>query len=400
MTAQSSYPLAGIKVVDLSQIYNGPYATFLMAQAGAEVVKVEPKGGEHLRRRGVVGGAALPFAMLNANKSSVSLDLKNPQGRDLLIEMIRRADVLVENFAPGVMQRLGLGVEAMHKINPRLIYAQSSGYGQEGLYRDYPAMDLTVQAMSGVMDSTGFPDREPVKAGPALCDFFAGVHLYGGIVTALFDRERTGRGRAVEVAMLDAVYASLSSSLGMCFGLGWQEAQRTGNRHGGLAESPYNVYPTSDGFIAIICVGEQHWKNLLDAMGRPDLNADPRFVSLKTRVAHMDIIDDLVSNFTKQYNKQDLFALLMKHRVPCAPVRTLMEVVNDPHLHQRGMLQWIDHPEHGRIVVQSSPMRYEGAPPLPHQPSRKLGADNADVLGGWLGLSPDEVGRLSREGVV
>jgi CoA:oxalate CoA-transferase len=399
VTAQSPYPLHGIKVVDLSQIYNGPYATFLMAQAGAEVIKVEPKGGEHLRRRGVVGGAALPFAMLNANKRSVSLDLKNPQGRDLLIEMIKRADVLVENFAPGVMQRLGFGVEAMHKVNPRLVYAQSSGYGQEGLYRDYPAMDLTVQAMSGVMESTGFPDREPVKAGPALCDFFAGVHLYGGIVTALLDRERTGRGRTVEVAMLDAVYASLSSSLGMSFGTGWQEAGRTGNRHGGLAESPYNVYPTSDGYIAIICVGEQHWKNLLDAMGRPELNADPRFGSLKTRVAHMDIIDTLVSDFTRQYNKQDLFALLMKHRVPCAPVRTLMEVVNDPHLHQRGMLQWIDHPEHGRIVVQSSPMRYDGAPPLPHQPSERLGANNEAVLTGWLGLSKSQVDQLSRDGV-
>jgi CoA:oxalate CoA-transferase len=166
MTTPSPYPLAGITVVDLSQIYNGPYATFLMAQAGADVIKVEPKGGEHLRRRGVVGGASLPFAMLNANKRSVSLDLKNPQGRDLLIEMVKRADVLVENFAPGVTERLGLGVEAMHKINPRLVYAQSSGYGQEGLYRDYPAMDLTVQAMSGIMDITGFPEREPVKAGP------------------------------------------------------------------------------------------------------------------------------------------------------------------------------------------------------------------------------------------
>jgi formyl-CoA transferase len=395
----SPYPLAGITVVDLSQIYNGPYATFLCAQAGADVIKVEPKGGEHLRRRGVVGGAALPFAMLNANKRSVSLDLKNPQGRDLLIEMVKRADVLVENFAPGVMERLGLGVTAMHKINPRLVYAQSSGYGQDGLYRDYPAMDLTVQAMSGVMGITGFADREPVKAGPALCDFFAGVHLYGGIVTALLDRERTGLGRTVEVSMLDAVYASLSSQLGMCFGQGWEEAGRTGNRHGGLAESPYNVYPTSDGYIAIICVGEQHWKNLLEAMGRRDLLDDPRFASLTTRVAHMDVVDDLVSNFTKQLNKQDLFALLMKHRVPCAPVRTLMEVVNDPHLHQRGMLQWIDHPELGRIVVQSSPIRFDGAPQLPHEPSRTLGADNEGVLG-WLGLSRDDVARLSKEGVI
>src|SRR3954466_6448829 len=400
VAAPSPYPLQGIKVVDLSQIYNGPYATFLMAQAGAEVIKVEPKGGEHLRRRGVVGGAALPFAMLNANKRSVSLDLKNRQGRDLLIEMVKRADVLVENFAPGVMARLGLGVEAMHKINPRLVYAQSSGYGQQGLYRDYPAMDLTVQAMSGVMGITGFADREPVKAGPALCDFFAGVHLYGAIVTALLDRERTGRGRTVEVAMLDAVYASLSSQLGMCYGQGWQEADRTGNRHGGLAESPYNVYPASDGYIAIICVGEQHWKNLLDAMARQALQDDPRFQSLKTRVAHIDVVDDLVSTFSRQFTKQDLFALLMKQRVPCVPVGTLKEVVNDPHLHQRGMLQWIDHPELGRIVVQASPMRYDGTPQLPHQPSRRLGEDNEGVLTGWLGLSGEDVARLAREGVI
>jgi formyl-CoA transferase len=338
--------------------------------------------------------------MLNANKQSVSLDLKNPEGRDLLIGMIRQADVLVENFAPGVTERLGIGADAMHKINPRLVYAQSSGYGQEGLYRDYPAMDLTVQAMSGVMGITGFADREPVKAGPALCDFFAGVHLYGGIVTALLDRERTGRGRTVEVAMLDAVYASLSSQLGMCYGQGWQEADRTGNRHGGLAESPYNVYPTSDGYIAIICVGEQHWKNLLDAMQRTDLHDDPRFQSLKTRVAHMDVVDELVGGFTRQYNKLDLFALLMKHRVPCAPVRTLMEVVNDPHLHQRGMLQWIDHPELGRIVVQSSPMRYDGATPLAHEPSQALGASNGAVLSGWLGLSKDKVDQLAKAGVI
>jgi CoA:oxalate CoA-transferase len=186
----------------------------------------------------------------------------------------------------------------------------------------------------------------------------------------------------------------------MCFGQGWEEAGRTGNRHGGLAESPYNVYPTSDGFIAIICVGEQHWKNLLDAMGRKDLHDDPRFASLKTRVAHMDVVDDLVSNFTKELNKQDLFALLMKHRVPCAPVRTLMEVVNDPHLHQRGMLQWIKHPEYGRICVQSSPMRYDGATPLPHEPSERLGANNEAVLTGWLGLTKGDVERLAQEGVV
>ncbi len=397
MTA--SYPLAGIMVVDLSQIYNGPYATFLLAQAGADVIKVEPRDGEHLRRRGVVGGAALPFAMLNANKRSVSLDLKTARGHDLLIEMVRRADVVVENFAPGVMERLGLGLDAMQSVNPRLVYASSSGYGSTGPYRDYPAMDLTVQAMSGIMSITGFPDRPPVKAGPALCDFFAGVHLYGAIVTALLERERTGRGRAVEVAMLDSVYASLSSNLGLCYASDWKDAPRTGNRHGGLAESPYNVYPTRDGYIAVICVGEIHWKNLLGVMKRDDLRDDPRFKDLKSRVANMDTVDEIVSGFTKQFDREPLFALLMEHRVPCAPVRTLNEVVNDAHLHGRGMLQWIDHPELGRIVVQASPMRYQGVPQMAHKPSARLGEDNESVLT-WLGLADSEIKSLRKEGVL
>jgi formyl-CoA transferase len=178
VSSDSHYPLAGLVILDLSQIYNGPYATFLLAMAGAEVIKVEPRMGEHLRRRGALSAAALPFAMLNRNKRSVSLDLKTAKGRDLLLKLAARADVLVENFAPGAMDRLGLGVAAVRAVNPRLIYASSSGYGSSGPYRDYPAMDLTVQAMSGVMSITGFSDRPPIKSGPALCDFFAGVHLY------------------------------------------------------------------------------------------------------------------------------------------------------------------------------------------------------------------------------
>jgi CoA:oxalate CoA-transferase len=396
----SDQPLHGITVVDLSQIYNGPYATFLLAMAGADVIKVEPRDGEHLRRRGVVGGAALPFAMLNANKRSVSLDLKTEKGKKLLIALARKADVLVENFAPGVMDRLGLGPDVLLEANPRLVYAQSSGYGQSGRYRDYPAMDLTVQAMAGIMSITGFADRPPVKAGPALCDFFAGIHLYGGIVTALVARERTGRGRTVEVAMMDSVYAALSSSLGLCYGLDWRDAPRTGNRHGGLAEAPYNVYATRDGHLAIICVGELHFKNLLRAMRREDLLADTRFQSLKARVENIDAIDELVSAFTIRFDKHELFQLLLEHRVPCAPVRTLNEVVNDPHLHERGMLHWIDHPELGRIVVQGSPMLYGGAARVEHQPSARLGAHNVEVLGGMLGLTGEEIGALEREGVI
>jgi CoA:oxalate CoA-transferase len=378
-----SQPLAGIVVVDLSQIYNGPYATFLMAAAGARIVKIEPPGGEPLRRRGVVGGAALPFAMLNGCKDSVVLDLKSAEGKAALKKLAAQADVLVENYAPGTMDRLGLGADVLRALNPRLIYASSSGFGRDGPYRSYPAMDLTVQAMSGVMDTTGFPDRPPVKAGPALCDFFAGVHLYGAIATALFERERAGVARRLEVSMQDAVYASLSSSLGMYWGNeGRADAPppRTGNRHGGMAESPYNVYPTSDGHIAIICVGDAHWANLARAMGRPDLPGDPRFATLKDRVAAMDEVDAIVSGWTSLRGKAEAFETLMAHKVPCAPVRNLTEVMNDPNMHARGALQWQDHPRHGRIVVQHSPLRYDGVAPVPLRPSRELGADTSAVL--------------------
>lgn len=381
-------PLDGIVVVDLSQIYNGPYATFLMAAAGATVIKVEPPGGEPLRRRGVVGGAALPFAMLNGCKQCIVLDLKSAEGKATLRDLIRDADVLVENFAPGTMDRLELGADILQGLNPRLIYASSSGFGSDGPYRSYPAMDLTVQAMAGVMSTTGYPDRPPVKAGPALCDFFAGVHLYGAIATALFERERTGVARRLEVAMQDAVYPALSSSLGMHWGQRDAKSPpppRTGNRHGGLAESPYNVYPTSDGWIAIICVGDIHWRSLVNTMERPELAEDPRFSGLKQRVALMDEVDALVSDWTSHRTKEEAFQALMANKVPCAPVRDLEEVVNDPNMHARGSLQWQDHPELGRIVVQHSPLRYAGVPRLTLEPSHALGADTAIVLRERLG---------------
>ena len=393
-------PLNGVTVVDLGQIYNGPYCSFLLAMAGARVIKIEAKGGEHLRRRSVVGGAAVAFAMLNSNKTFATLNLKAPKGRDLLHEMVRRADVVVENFAPGAMDRLGLGYEALSAVNPRIVYGSGSGYGLTGPNRDYPAMDLTVQAMAGVMNITGFADRPPVKAGPALCDFFGGTHLYAGILTALFERERTGKGRLVEVSMQEAVYASLASSLGLHYASDGKAHPRTGNRHGGLAESPYNVYPTRDGHIAIICVGEIHWQSLLKAMHREDLSADTRYASLKSRVEHMDEIDAMVGAFTAQHDKQPLFELLMRHRVPCAPVRDLDEVVNDRHMHERGALQWVDHPMYGRVCLMHSPLRFQGSEPLPIRPSGELGRDNQEVFGDWLGIDPAGLRQLAEEGVI
>ena len=399
--ADTKQLLSGVRVLDLSHIYNGPYATYLLALAGAEIVKIEPREGEHLRQRAALGGAAsLPFAMLNGNKRTLRLDLKQARGRDILIDLARKSDVVVENFAPGVTERLGIGPEALQAANPRLIYASSSGYGRSGPYRDYPAMDLTMQAMCGVMSITGFPDGPPLKSGPALCDFFAGTHLYGGIVTALYERERTGRGRVVEVSMQESVYAALSSNLGMVHAMGNAVPPRTGNRHGGLAEAPYNVYPARDGHIAIICNNNRHFHALLKAMGRPELADDPRFANLKTRVAHIDTIDALVSEWTRQHDRAALTALLLQHRVPHAPVRDLVEVMDDPNMHARGSLQRLDHPEFGRITVQHSPMRYAGVPRLPLEPSRPLGADSRAVLVELLGLGDAELDALRRDDVI
>lgn len=393
----SHFPLQGVVVVDLTQIYNGPYATYLLALAGATVIKIEPPGGESLRRRGVVGGAALPFAMLNGAKKSLCLDLKSELGKRALLDLVAGADVLVENFAPGAMDRLGLGYDYLKTLNPRLIYAASSGYGSTGPYRKYPAMDLTVQAISGVMETTGFPDRPPVKAGPAICDFFAGIHLHAAILTALYDRERSGEARRVEVAMQDAVFASLGSSFGLWWGSQGTQSDlpsRTGNRHGGMAEAPYNVYPATDGWVAIICVGELHWKKLVAVMERPDLLVDPRFADLKSRVANVDAVDEAVSAWTHTRTKKEIFDVLIANGVPSAPVRNLDEVVHDENMHERGALQYQDHPEYGRIIVQQTPIRFDGLEPMTIPPSHKLGEDARDVLSTMTTLGDEEIDQI------
>ena len=395
----SQHPLSGITVIDLSHVYNGPYATLLMALAGARVIKVEPKGGEHLRSRGDMGGADLPFAMLNSNKQAVTLNLKVERGRDLLRSMARRADILIENFAPGVMDRLGLGAAALQAINPRLIYGSSSGYGKSGPYRDYPAMDLVMQAMSGVIGVTGYPDQPPVKSGPAVCDFSAGIHLYGAVMTALFDRERTGRARVVEVSMQDAIYASLASNLGMLHARGGGVPARTGNRHGGLGISPYNVYPASDGYVVVNAPGDQHFRSILNVIGRADLLEDPRYATRGARVAHMLEVDALLEAWTAVTPKQDIADRMLAAAVPCAPVRDLAEVVHDPNMHARGSLQWVDHPTLGRVVLPHSPLRFEDDERIELRPSAALGVDNRAIYGGWLGVPDEQLDTMEREGV-
>ena len=394
------YPLAGITVLDLSHVYNGPYAAFLMALAGATVIKIEPLHGEHLRSRGDLGGADLPFAMLNSNKKPVTLNLKSEKGRELFRELVARADILVENFAPGVMDRLGVGAAELHKFNPRLIYGSSSGYGKDGPYRDYPAMDLVMQAMCGIINSTGFPDQPPVKSGAAVCDFSAGIHLYAAIMTALYERERTGKGRVVEVAMQDAIYASLASNLGMVHARGAAAPERTGNRHGGLGIAPYNVYATSDGYVVLNCPGDHHFRAVLDVMARPELKDDPRFLTRSSRVVHFAAVDELIEKWTKTLTKDEVARRMLAAAVPCAPVRNLTEVMQDENMHARGSLQWIDHPQLGRVALPHSPLVFEGTARRPLEPSLPLGASNDELFGEWLGHSAEEMAAYKAEGVI
>ncbi len=387
-------PLEGLRVLDLGQYYQGPYAGLLLAMAGADVVKIEPPGGEPLRRR--MGGAtSYAQALLNSNKRSLELDLKQPRGVELLGDLAARADVLIENFAPGVMDRLGVGAKPLCGRNPRLVYASGSGYGSTGPDRDGLALDIVVQAVAGVMSVTGAPDGPPTKAGPQVADFLSGVHLYGAIVTALYERERTGQGRHVEVAMQDAVYPSLTSNLGNLYYGGDAAPRRVGSRHAGLAVTPYNVYEAADGHVAIICTTDAHWQRLCRAMERPDLIEDARFATNKQRVKHMLETDEIVLEWTRPRTRAEITSAARTHAVPAGPVRDLAEVMNDPQLHERGMLEWIDHPELGRIAAPRSPLRFEGVPLPELRPSPRLGEHAVEILTDWLGLSPDEIAELT-----
>ena len=393
-------PLSGLVVLDFGQIFQGPYATLLLAKAGADVIKIEPPHGEPLRRRAAPGkSTTLPIAMLNQNKRAITLNLKSERGRELLFEMARRADVLLENFAPGTMDGLGTGWRVLHEINPRLIYATGTGFGISGPDRDNLAMDLTIQAASGIMSVTGAPDGPPMKAGPTLVDFMGGIHLYAAILTALYDRDRSGEGRLVEVAMQETVYPSLAASFEYYHRTG-QAPPRTGNRQAGLSTAPYNVYECADGHVAIHIVTEAHWKNLVKIMQRPELLDDPRFVTNADRIAHMDETDAVVTGWTRTLPKMEVFARAKAKRVPCAPVRTPPEVMHDRHMHERGMLEEIEHPELGTITVPTTPLRLHGVPKRPTEPSPTVGQHNPEIYGTWLGLSAADIAALKQDGII
>lgn len=389
-------PLAGVRVLDLGHVFQGPYATFLMAMAGAEVIKIEPPRGDMSRRRARDGDYA--FRALNGCKRGIVLNLKTERGRELLLALASKADVLVENFAPSVMPRLGLGVEEVMKANPRLIYASASGFGSTGPYADKLALDLTIQAMSGLMSATGEKGGRPLKAGAPVADFMSGVHLYGAIVTALFERERTGKGRAVEVSMLESMFAPLLPAAGHVYSSN-TVPERSGNRHVADSYVPFDTFATRDGWVAIVCGTDEHWVKLTKAMDRPDLASDPSLSTLHGRIARIDEVTTAIAEWAKSRTREEVSAQCEKHHVPAAPLKDVVEVLRDPHLHARGFLT-DQVAEAITVTLPNSPMRYQGSSLRPLRAPPALGEHTEEVLTEICGLTSAQLSELRLAGVI
>ena len=386
-------PLKGITVLDFGQVYNGPYCGFLLAQAGARVIKVESRVGEPLRTRAQATSASYPFAMLNGGKDCITLNIKSADGQALLKKLVEKVDVVLENFAPGTLDNYGVGSKNLCSINPKLIYASSTGYGDGGPYRDYLGMDITIQAMTGIMSITGEGEGPPLKAGAALCDFLGGIHLYGGIVSALFQREKTDKGAVLDISMQDCVFPTLTTALGAYF-LAGEQKPRTGNRHPALSAAPYNVYQAKDGHVAMICIRDGHWRKLCDAMDRPELAEDVRFSDMPSRSANMEELDELITQWTIGLGKNEVFERAQEFGVICAPVQNLSDVVSDPHMHERGSLHWVENEMLGETVLMNTPLRFKGLKPPELQPVATLGQHTDQVLKELLGLENKEIKKL------
>jgi formyl-CoA transferase len=391
--------LGGIVVLDLGQIYNGPYCTHLLRHLGATVIKIEPFGGDPIRWRSEEATSGQAFMMLNAGKEALRLNLKMSEGRELFLRLVEQADVVVENFSPGAMDRLGLGWQVLSQTNPRLVMASGSGYGSTGPHSDLRGMDVTVQAMTGVVATTGFPDQPPVKAGAAVVDFSAGVHLACAVLAALFQREHTQRGQRVEVSMQDAILPALTSNIAGVLEGDEDFPERTGNAHGGLAVCPYNVYPASDGWVAILCLRQAHWLALAGLMQRSDLAEDPSLLTPAGRVAKMVELDEAIGAWSARHSKDRLFESLQQADIPSAPVRSLREVIDNPHLRDRRMLREVGAGAKAATVL-GSPVRLADSPEQRPGPAPSLGEDTDEILRSRLGLTGADLTRLRADGVV
>ncbi len=387
-------PLSGYRVLDLSRILAGPYCTMMLGDQGADVIKVERPGvGDDTRTWGppFVGGESAYYLCCNRNKRSVVVDLKSEQGLATILELVAHCHVLVHNFTPGLMEKLGLGYEALHELNPTMVYVSISAYGQDGPYRDRPGYDMVLSAVGGLMHITGERDGEPCKVGVAITDVLTGVHAAGAITSALLYKARTGRGQHLDIGLLD-VQVSALANVSSNYLVAGQEATRWGTAHSSIV--PYQVFPTADRPIAIAAANQKLWQAFAKALGHPEWLEDDRFASNASRVEHRSVLIAMIEESLALKTCDQWMEVFVEASVPAGPVNDMQHLFDDPQVKSRGMVQTIEHPTIGDLHLAAPAVKYSATPNqiLRHPPL--LGEHTEEVLGQVLNYSEERIAEL------
>ena len=395
--------LAGVKVLDLTQFEAGTSCTEMLAWLGADVIKVEsPKMGEQGRwiLTEKPGTDSYYFMLLNANKRSVTLNLKSDKGKKIFLDLVKKVDIVSENFSLGTLEGLGLGYDKLKEINPRLIYLTVKGFGTTGPYSKYKSFDMIAQASGGAMAITGFPGSPPLKPGPTIGDTGTGIHAACGVLAAYIQRERTGLGQKVEVAMQEAVLNFVRVPM-MGTYISKKPTPRTGNRLGG--GGPGDLFKCAPGgdndYCFILCTNAEMWQSLCDAMGQPDLANDDRFKDGRSRGKNIEALTEIITAWTSQRTKHEVFRILGEAGVPCGPVLDSVELLNDPHMKERGMIVTVKHPVRGDFTMPGCPVRLEHSP-VEVKSAPLHGEHNAEIYQEYLGLGAAELESLKAEGII
>jgi CoA:oxalate CoA-transferase len=392
-------PLDDLFVVDLTRILSGPICTMLMADMGAEVIKVEPPPlGDDSRQWGppFIGGISTYFLSVNRNKKSLGLNLKSKDGRAILHKLIERADVLLENFRPGVLDRLGFGYEAVTKLNARTIYCSVSGFGHTGPYRDRPGYDVIAQGESGMMDLTGYPDGPPAKLGASLADIVAGLYAFNGICLALLARQKTGKGQHVDVSLLDGMVSTLAYHALIYLSTG-RSPTRAGTRHPSIV--PYECFQTKDGFVNIAVTNQKQWENFCEALGFPEIAHDDRFETMKARLSNYGILRPMIERVVSMMSRTEVIKAMSEVGIPAGPINTVGEILEDPHIHARQMVAELTHPQYGPLRVLGIPIKLSDTPGIVENAPPMFGEHNREVLQ-KLGFTEKELAELENAGVL
>ncbi len=389
--------LEGIRVLDLTRALAGPYCTMFLGDMGAEIVKVEQPGvGDDSRGWGppFIGKESAYFLAINRNKKSLAVDMKTAEGVELVRRLADKADVIIENFRPGIMDRFGLGEAELRTRNPRLIYASLSGFGADGPMKDWPGYDLVIQAWGGFMSITGRPDGEPTKVAVAIIDIVAGLMLGKAIIAALYARDRTGVGQKIDSSLLEAEVACLIP-YGSDYLASGKVPGRNGNAHPNIV--PYQSFNTANGYMVIGAASEGNWQRLCQAIGKSELADDPRFAKNAQRVAHRQELIAILSEIFLQRDTNFWITLLSEAGIPCAPVQTIDQVFSNPQVLCRDMLLEVEHPAAGRVRMAGMPVKFSGTPVSLRLPPPMLGQHSEEVLDMWLGMRRDEIDELKRK---